>query len=156
MAMLVRWVRGALSTGLTWAVLWMVVGVLLWAGFRVFQPGDIGPDEGLRVVLPILGLVGLLSGLGFAAVLTLTERRRSLRELSLGRVAFWGMLGSAAIPALLGAPAGEGWLTGILGASFASASVAIARRGSLRLQDPGDARPREIGASDGEANEVLA
>jgi len=59
------------------------------------------------------------------------------------------MLGSAAIPALLGAPAGDGWLTGILGATFASASVAIARRGSTRLQDAGEAQPPKIGAADG-------
>jgi len=133
---LIRWLRGALSVGLTWAVLWMLFGVVLGTVIRVFRPEDIGPGEGLSRVLPILGLVGLLSGLGFAVLLSLAERRRPLRELSLGRVALWGLLGSAAIPFMMGADAGEGWLTGILGATFATASVGIARRG-------GDNRVRE-------------
>jgi len=135
-----RWLRGALAVGVTWTVLWLAIGVLLWAAFRIFRPDDIGADEGLRVVLPILGLAGLLSGLGFATLLTLAERRRTLRDLSLRRIAIWGFLGSAAIPTLLGAPPGEGWLTGVLGATFAAISVAVARRGGVREVVAADAR----------------
>lgn len=142
MRRLVRWLRGALSVGLTWALLWIVFGILFGTAIRVFRPEDIGPGEGLSRVLPILGLVGLLSGLGFAAVLSLAERRRQLRELSLGRVAVWGFLGSAAIPLLMGADWSEGWLTGVLGATFATASVAIARRGGSRFRELSDAASR--------------
>ena len=129
MPTIARWLRGALGVGLTWAVLWLGVGVLLWGGFLLFAPEDVGPDEGASVVLPILALVGFLSGLGFATLISFTERRHRLSDLSLWRVAVWGALGSAAIPTLLGADRSEGWLTAILGALFASASVAVARRG---------------------------
>jgi hypothetical protein len=134
-----RWLRGALAVGLTWAVLWIVFGIVLGSVIWIFQPEDIGPGEGLSKALPILGLVGLLSGLGFAALLSLAERRRKLRELSLARVALWGLLGSAAVPWLMGADGSEGWLTGFLGATFAAGSVAIARRGADRLEAPSDA-----------------
>jgi hypothetical protein len=110
----------------------MVIGLLLLAVFGVFRPQEIDPGEGPGKVLPILGLVGFLSGLGFAFLLSLAERRTGLHELSLMRVAFWGLLGSAAIPLLLGRDAGNGWVTGPMGAIFATASVAIARRGAAR------------------------
>ena len=149
MPTIARWLRGALGIGVTWAALWMLIGVVLWGGFKLFQPGDIDPGEGLSHVLPILGLVGLLSGVGFATVLSLTERRRKLRELSLVRVALWGALGSAAIPLVLGAPAGEGWVASIFGAVFASASVAIARRGSDADKSLDGPDIRGISAPDG-------
>lgn len=151
MTRLARWLRGALGIGLTWAGLWVIVGLLLWTVIRVFRPDDIDRGEGLSVVLPIFGIVGLLSGLGFAALLSLAERRRQLGELSLGRVAVWGLLGSAAIPLLLGAEPGEGWLTGVVGATFATASVAIARRGANRFQELSDAASPSIKAPDGPA-----
>src|SRR5688500_8045430 len=115
MITLARRVRGGVVVAATWAVLWVAFGVLLWAAFRILDPADIGPGEGLARVLPSFAAIGLLSGIGFAVLLTVAERRRALHELSLARVAFWGMLGSAAIPALMGAPPGEGWITGLLG-----------------------------------------
>ena len=127
MTALARWLRGALGIGVVSTTLWLAIGIMLWAAMRLFRPEDIGQD-GLRVVLPILGLVGFLSGLGFAALITLAERRRPLRELSPGRIALWGFLGAGGIPVLLGADAGEGWITGVLGATFATLSVAMARR----------------------------
>ena len=126
---LARWLRGALGVALTWAALWVLVGLAIYAVIRTVDPGDIGPGEGLDRALPILALVGFLSGLGFAALLSLVERRRTLRELSLGRVALWGLLGSAAVPLLMGTDASMGGLTGALGALFAAGSLAIARRG---------------------------
>jgi len=127
---LVRWLRGALGVALTWAALWVLLGLAIYAVIRTVDPADIGPGEGLDRALPILALVGLLSGLGFAALLSLAERRRTLRELSLGRVTLWGLLGSAAIPLLMGTDGSMGFLTGALGALFAAGSLAIARRGS--------------------------
>lgn len=132
MKRLARWLRGALSVGLTWSVLWIAFGVVLMTVLWIVAPADIGPGEGPGKALPILGLVGLLSGVGFASLLSLAERRRALGELSLGRVALWGMLGSAAVPLLMGADASMGVLTGTLGALFAAGSVALARRGAGR------------------------
>ena len=126
-----RWLRGALGIGLTWAGLWVVFGIVVGIVIRIVDPSDIGPGEGPGVVLPILAVVGFLSGLGFAGLFSLAERRRTLTELSPGRAALWGLVGSAAIPLLMGTDGSMGWLTGTLGATFAAASVAIARRGAL-------------------------
>ncbi len=140
-----RWLRGALGVGLTWAALWMLFAILLWTVFMVFAPGQMHAGEGLARGLRIFGLVGLLSGLGFAALLSLAEHRRPLGELSLGRVALWGFLGSAAIPMVMGVDAREGWLPGLLGAIFATASVAIARRGVAGVQVEREVEPSASG-----------
>jgi hypothetical protein len=129
MKKLLRWLRGAFGIGVTWAVLWIVIGALLFLVIRIFRPESIGFGEGPAKALAILALVGLLSGLGFAGFLSVAERRRTLRELSLVRVGLWGLLGSAAIPLLMGTDGSMGWLTGALGAVFATGSVALARRG---------------------------
>ena len=124
-----RRLRGALSVGLTWALLWVILGILIMAGIWLVDPADIGPGEGPSKALPILALVGLLSGTGFAALLASTARRKTLGDLSPWRAGLLGLLGSAGIPWLMGADASMGVLTGALGALFASTSVAIARRG---------------------------
>jgi hypothetical protein len=135
MTRLIRRLRGAVSIGVAWGLLWIAIGLILIALIGVFRPQEIDPGEGPGKVLPILGLVGFLSGLGFAALLSLAERRTRLDELSLTRVALWGLLGSAAIPLVMGTDASMGWLTGPMGAIFATASVAIARRGTPRTNE---------------------
>lgn len=127
-----RRLRGALGIGVTWAGLWTAVGLGLAGALRILRPADFDPGEGLGVILPVLALVGFLSGLGFALLLSLSERKRTAGELSLPRVALWGLLGSAAIPLLLGTDGTMGVLTGLLGAVFASGTVAVARRQELR------------------------
>jgi hypothetical protein len=127
-----RRLRGAVGIAVTWGALWAAIGVVLTLAIGVLRPEEIDPGEGPGKVAAVLGLVGFLSGLGFAGLLYVGEKRRTIRELSLGRVALWGALGAAAIPALMGAPVGEGWITGILGGVFAVASVAVARRAALR------------------------
>jgi hypothetical protein len=59
----------------------------------------------------------------------------ALQDLSLGRVALWGLVGGVAI-ALLGANANMGWVTGPMGAFLATASVAAARERALRGAEP--------------------
>lgn len=132
MTKLIRRLRGALGIGLTWGVLWIVVGSAIGVGIAIFQPEDIGPGEGFGRALPIFGLVGFLSGLGFAILISLAERRRTIERLSGLRVMLWGVLGSAAVPLLIGANPGMGWITGPMGALFAATTIAIARRGTLR------------------------
>ena len=133
MANLVRRLRGAVGIALTWGGAWAVIGVALALGIGILRPGEIDPGEGPVKVAAVLGLAGFLSGLGFAGLLAFGERRRTIRDLSLARVALWGFLGAAAIPALTGADIGEGWITGTLGAIFATASLAVARRGALQV-----------------------
>jgi hypothetical protein len=97
----------------------------------------------------ISGIVfGFVAGSSFAVILSLTERRRRLDQLSLKRVALWGGIGGAALslffaPYFLGAGFPLGLLittyfvplgiTGLLGAGFASGSVALARRAGPKL-----------------------
>ena len=49
--------------------------------------------------LTIWTLWGALSGAIFAVVLAIADRRHTLAELSLVRVAVWGAIGSLALPA---------------------------------------------------------
>jgi hypothetical protein len=116
MSSLVRRVRGALAIGAVWGAVWIAIGLVVWAVIRMLAPEDIEPGEGLDTALPILGLAGFLAGLGFAGLLSIAERRAALDDLSLPRVALWGLLGSAAIPWLIGSDGSMGWVTGPLGA----------------------------------------
>jgi hypothetical protein len=128
---LLRRLRGALGIGLTWGVSWAALGALLGVIVGIVRPSEIDPGEGPATIARVLGLVGLISGVGFAALLSLAERRKSLGELSLVRAALWGFLGAAAIPALTGADATMGLISGSLGALFATGSIATARRRQL-------------------------
>jgi hypothetical protein len=99
---LLRRLRGAIGIGMTWGVLWAVIGLALGLIIGHLRPGDIGPGEGLGKVAVVFGLLGLCSGLSFAGILSVAERRRTIHELSLGRVALWGSVGAAALPLLFG------------------------------------------------------
>jgi hypothetical protein len=62
----------------------------------------------LGQVLPYLlpnifswGVSGFLAGAGFGTLLTAMERRRTLEELSLGRVTLWGAVGGVGISVLV-------------------------------------------------------
>jgi hypothetical protein len=138
MGPMTRRIRGALGIGVTWGVMWVGLGLVVSLVIGALRPGDIGSGEGMKTVLPVFGLVGFLSGLGFAAWLSVAERRRTLDQLSLFRVALGGLLGGVAIPLLMGADGSMGWITGPMGAAFAAASVGAARRKALpRIAPPG-------------------
>src|SRR4051794_26810298 len=78
-----RRIRGALGMGLTWAVGWAVVAVLI--GLAVDRDGSM--DE----MWPAIGAYpGFLGGVVFSVVLAIAARRRRLGELSISRVAAWG------------------------------------------------------------------
>jgi len=98
--------RGVLGTALTWAIVWLPVGVVMalmalnsrreviclycppfWDWFPLFVFS--------------WTLWGAVSGGVFAIVLMIAERRRSLAELSYTRTALWGALGSLSLPAAL-------------------------------------------------------
>lgn len=144
----VRRLRGALGIGLTWSVLWGAIGLVLSLIIGFARPNDIDPGEGPGKAAAVFGLLGFLAGLGFAGLLSLAERRRTIHELSLGRVALWGLLGAAALPLLMGADSSMGLITGPLGAIFATASVATARRSR-------DTIPSHIPRARGDASDAL-
>ena len=145
-----RRLRGLLGVGVTWGSLWALIGAGVGAVVGVFSP------ELWAVGNPVLdwavgmGLYGLVSGVGFGAVLSLTEGRKTLGDLSLKRVAAWGVLGSAAVPLLFGAlgtfPASTTAIdvlqamlvTSVLGGTFAPGAVAVARRAALAAGDEPD------------------
>ena len=87
-----RKLRGLAGVGLTWGTLWGAIG----AGIALVI-GDPILDWA-----PGMGLYGFVSGVGFGSLLSLGEGRKTLRDLSLRKVAMWGVLGSAAVPLLFG------------------------------------------------------
>ena len=90
-----RKLRGVLGTGLTWAAAWSVAGTILQGGLALF--GIVrAPD--LFVAPFMWGLMGFYGGAMFGALLSLTEGRRTLAKLRIGRVAAWGALAGFAVP----------------------------------------------------------
>ena len=140
---LLQKLRGLLGVGVTWGTLWAGIGAGIGVIIGILRP------EVWQWTNPIfewavgMGLYGVVSGIGFGTLLTLREGRKTLSDLSLRRAALWGMLGGAIVPLLFGAagmfPAGTTLLdvvgaigvTGLLGATFAPTSVAIAKRAEL-------------------------
>lgn len=135
--------RGLLGVGITWGTLWAGIGAAIGVVVGTVRP------EVWQWTNPIIewalgmGLYGLVSGIGFGTLLTIREGRKTLADLSLRRVALWGLIGGAVVPLLFGAagmfPAGTTLLdvlgaigvTGFLGGTFAPTSVAIAKRAEL-------------------------
>ena len=131
MKTLLRKLRGAVGIGLTWGILWAVIGYTISVVIGLIDPDSIDPGESPIRLGAIIGLVGFVSGVGFGAVLSAIERKKTILDLSLVRVAIWGIIGSAALPLLTNMHNSLILFTGPLGAAFAAASVAIARKGEL-------------------------
>ena len=131
MKTLFRKLRGAVGIGLTWGILWAVIGYSVSLVIGFFDPDSIDPGESPMFLGAILGVVGFVSGVAFGAVLSLIERKKTILDLSLSRVAIWGIIGSAALPLLTSMNNSLILFTCPLGAVFAAASVAIGRKGEL-------------------------
>jgi hypothetical protein len=136
---LLRKLRGVIGIGLTWGILWALIGATLGLIMRITVPGSIDPGENELVMGAMTGFVGVVSGVGFGILLSFAESRKTILDLSLGRVAIWGLLGSAALPLLTGMQNKLVLITCPLGAAFAMASVSIARRAELH-----DSEQREL------------
>lgn len=139
---LLRRLRGILGTGLTWAVGWAGVTVAL------SLIGGVPFPFLFRVVLSGAAQ-GFIAGGVFATILSVAERRHTLEDLSLRRVALWGGIGGACLfvpiyPMLMSAGiplfrlALPLAINALMGAGFASGSVALARRADHRLIDGED------------------
>jgi hypothetical protein len=94
----------------------------------VVDPDSIDPGEGPLLAVRIVGFQGLVAGAAFGLLLSLTETRKRILNLSLIRVAAWGLLASAVLPFVTGMPIGMMWFVCLLGTGSATASVAIAQR----------------------------
>jgi hypothetical protein len=126
-------IRGAVGMGLTWALVWAPVAVLIGLA--------IDPDGSMDEMWPAIGAYpGFLGGVVFSVVLAIAARRRRLDELSLPRVAAWGAFAGllvGALPFMIGESTSEipvwmlagvviGSITGLSAAS-AAGSLALAR-----------------------------
>jgi hypothetical protein len=127
-----RRVRGALLMGLTWAVLWAPIGLLI--GMIVDPTGAMDEPWILVGTYP-----GFLGGVLFSIVLGVAARRRRLGELSVRRVALWGgaaglVIGS--LPFVLGdqgADVERVWLLPLIVVSSITVLASASAAGSLAL-----------------------
>jgi len=112
--------------GLTWAV--GLGGLLTAVGFIVggiFVPG----------LAMTGGFMGFIAGSAFAVILSISERKRGLADLSLWRMALWGGLGGALVAASVNIIGGSGGLIwdflasmALIGAALSTGTVALAKR----------------------------
>ena len=140
-----RRIRGLLGVGITWGMLWAGIGAGIGFVVGLVNPGAWAISNPIIVWAVGMGAYGVVSGVGFGALLSLGEGRKRLRELSLKRVALWGVLGSALVPLLflgffdagttLADIIGAMVTTAALGGTFAPGAVAIARRAELAEPD---------------------
>lgn len=145
---MLRKLRAALVIAGIWAIVWMPMGfaLALYAGSRSPQPTDvIARPVSLPLFVSVWTMWGGASGVLFALILGLAERRRTLASLSLVRTVVWGAIGCVTLPAaltivdVLTTPAGlRGYtwrfplaalaVSAALGAACAAATLAVARR----------------------------
>ena len=131
MSNILRSLRGLLGIGLTWGIVWAAVMIAVGMIIEVVDPDSIDPGEEPIVLGAMVGLVGFISGLVFGGLLSIAERQKTISDLSLSRVAMWGILVSAAFPLLAGKDIRMMLFLGPLGAVSALTSVALARRWAL-------------------------
>lgn len=128
MPTVLRRLRGVVAVGLTWGAVWAVFGALLGVAALVFSPQSVDQGEGPADIARTLGTAGFISGAGFALLLATLERGRSVLEVSMARVAAWGVIGGAVIPLLTDVANSQVVWTSPLGAALATSALAIARR----------------------------
>lgn len=133
-----RRIRGAVGMGLTWAVVWAPVAVLI--GMLVDPDGSM--DE---MWVAIGAYPGFLGGVVFSAVLGIAARRRRLDELSISRVAAWGAVAGllvGTLPFTIGESTTELPLWLLAGVVIGSITLlsALSAAGSLALARMGDTR----------------
>jgi hypothetical protein len=92
-----RWlrrIRGAVGTGLVWAVGWAFAGLLIGVSSKLLPglPWD-SFFEVFDAPLPALAVPGFFGGVFFSMVLGIAGRRRRFSELSLPLFAAWGAVG---------------------------------------------------------------
>jgi peptidoglycan/LPS O-acetylase OafA/YrhL len=147
-----RRVRGAVGLGITWALFWAPVAVLI--GFIV------DPDGSLDEMWPLIGAYpGFLGGVMFSIVLGVAARHRRLDELSVPRTAAWGALAGlivGTLPFLIGDPTTNRiWLLAtvvigtitVLSAASAAGSLALAKRAEQKALQAAGVDFYPVGAS---------
>lgn len=100
MKSILRRMRGALGTAVTWAVAWAGGGFGLAALLFMASPRlglGLFADAAPMITL-LAGATGFVGGTVFSAVLGTVHGRRSLADLSAVRIALWGGLAGMLVP----------------------------------------------------------
>ena len=120
----VRRIRGAIGMGLTWGVAWSLAGTVLAVvtRFRADAPFPL-----------IFGVLGFIAGVIFSGVLALTERGRTLDQMSLPRFAGWGAMGGLLLSAIFARAASLGWGDVLAVAPTFALACAVCASGSLAM-----------------------
>jgi cation transporter-like permease len=144
-----RRVRGIVGTALTWALVWLPMGIVMAVyRFRHLHPHAPIPLRVILVVALAWAAWGAISGAVFASVLAVAERHRALSDLLPSRTAAWGALGAVVLPGgiflivalknpsvdLIVPAAATLSISAVLGAACAAATLALARRAVPQLK----------------------
>ena len=140
---LLRTLRGVMGIGLMWGTLWAVIFSAIATVIGIIDPDSIDSGEGWIGLGALGGAAGLVSGMAFGVLLSVTERGRPILDFSLSRAAMWGVLGAAALPLLTTMNDGNAFVTCPLGMVSATASIATARKARLHSSEPRK-RPRDV------------
>ena len=142
MSQLLRRLRGIIGMGLTWAVgcVGIMLGITAIGGWW---------GEFFREI-PIYATFGFVLGGAFGGILSLAERHRRLRELSLWRIALWGALGAlpllGGVSLVYGPPNLMSWIImTALCAGLGTGSVALAKRADSKLIEGADTQLSALG-----------
>ena len=163
MEKLLRRIRGAVGMGLTWAVGWALVGVLIEL-ITEFVPGWDGALVDMWV--QTLAVSGFLGGAAFSVVLGIAGGRRRFDEMSMPRFATWGALSGLVVSVFMSVfimtAAGftlptlvAGSVVTLLCTGSAAGSLALARMAEDRELLDASAEVAEVGLTGGEAQELL-
>ena len=110
MKSLLRRIRGALGTALTWGAGWFIGGAGLYGLFALLGVGPSGMEAVLQAAVN-LGILGSVAGLGFASFVRLRYAGRGLTGIS---TRWFGLSGGAAAAGLvLGTVVVGRFLTGV-------------------------------------------
>jgi hypothetical protein len=168
-------IRGAIGMGLTWAIAWAGVGMLIGVASLLLPglPWDVF-FEVFDAPLPALAVPGFFGGAFFSMVLGIAGRRRRFDELSLPRFAAWGAVGGVMLSLFPAAMVAVGLATfngtalglwkltasvaaplALLSAASASGTLLVARRAERRELLAAGAEMDKVGLTADEARELL-
>lgn len=147
-------IRGAVGTAVTWAVAWGIGGFGLSAVLFAVSPrlGLSTFVDAAPMLTVLAGAAGFVGGTVFSAVLGTVHARSRLADLSPFRLALWGGLAGMLVP--LGIVAGAAVVGGVsltgevllatatvfggLGVATAAGTVKLAQVGARELDGGGD------------------
>ena len=153
MRSILRKLRGAVGTAVTWAVMWATGGVAFTGLLFLLSPGlnlQIFAEAAPAIAL-VAGAWGFIGGGVFSLTLGTVHRSRRLDDLSPGRMSLWGALAGMLLPIGLLAFAALSGVTGIdaevifwttaifggLGATTAGGTVKLAQSASQEIDGTG-------------------